>query len=71
VRIPESSVFKDGESSYVWRVSDDRVERVAVSIGRARDGQIDVLSGINAGEIVVAEPVEGLADGAPVKVKES
>jgi RND family efflux transporter MFP subunit len=70
VRIPASSVFKDGESSYVWRVSDDRVERIAVRVGASRDGQIDVLSGISAGEVVVAQPVDGLAEGAPVKVKE-
>jgi len=70
VRVPASSVFKDGETSYVWRVSDARVERVAVSVGATRDGQVDVLSGINAGEVVVAQPVEGLADGAPVKAKE-
>jgi RND family efflux transporter MFP subunit len=69
VRIPSSSVVKDGETSYVWRVSEERVERVAVSVGAERDGQIDVLSGINAGEIVVSKPVEGLADGAPVKAR--
>ena len=59
--------MKDGDTTYVWRVSDERVERVAVSVGAERDGQIDVLSGINAGEIVVAKPVDGLAEGAPVK----
>ena len=71
VRVPASSIFKDGETSYVWRVSEERVERIAVSVGAVRDGQVDVLSGINAGEIVVAEPVDGLAAGAPVKMKES
>jgi RND family efflux transporter MFP subunit len=69
VRIPESSVVKEGNTTYVWRVNDSRVERVAVSVGAARNGQIDVLSGINAGDIVVARPVEGLADGAPVKTR--
>ncbi len=71
VRVPASSIFKDGETSYVWRVSEERVERIAVSVGAVRDGQVDVLSGINAGEIVVAEPVDGRAGGAPVKMKES
>lgn len=70
VRVPASSVFEEGDTSYVWRVRNDRVERVAVSVGAERDGQIDILSGISAGERVVAQPVEGLADGAPVKIKE-
>jgi RND family efflux transporter MFP subunit len=69
VRIPASSVFKDGDSSFVWRVSADRVERIAVSVGASRDGHTDVLSGISPGELVVLEPVEGLAEGAPVKLK--
>jgi len=71
VRVPASSVTKEGETAYVWRVRDERVERVAVSVGAERDGQIDVLSGINAGEVVVKEPVDGLADGAPIKEKEA
>jgi RND family efflux transporter MFP subunit len=70
VRVPASSVFREGQTAYVWRISDDRVERIAVSVGAERNGQIDVLSGINAGDVVVAQPVEGLADGAPVKIKE-
>jgi RND family efflux transporter MFP subunit len=69
VRVPSSSVFKDGDSSYVWRVRDERLERVAVSVGAERDGKIDVLSGINGGEIVVTQQIEGLAEGAPVKDK--
>jgi hypothetical protein len=71
VRVPASSVFKEGENSYVWRVRDERVERVAVSVGTARDGQVDVLSGINGGDVVVAQLVDGLADGAPVKEKQA
>lgn len=71
VRVPASSVIKEGETAYVWRVRDERVERVAVSVGAERDGRIDVLSGINAGEVVVEQPVEGLADGAPIKQKEA
>lgn len=69
VRIPASSVVKDGGDAYVWRVSNDRVERIAVSVGASRDGQVDVLSGIDPGELVVIEPGESLADGAPIKLK--
>jgi RND family efflux transporter MFP subunit len=71
VRVPASSVVKEGDTSYIWRVRDGRLERVAVRTGAERDGQIDVLSGINGGERVVTEQVEGLAEGAPVKEKET
>lgn len=71
VRVPSSSVVKEGENAYVWRVRDSRLERVAVRTGAERDGQIDVLSGINGGELVVTKQIEGLAEGAPVKEKEA
>jgi len=69
VRLPASAVFRDGESSYVWRVQNGAVERVAVSTGGERDGQVEVLAGINAGDTVVATPVEGLKQGDSVKAK--
>jgi hypothetical protein len=69
VRVPAGSVVKDGENAYVWRVRDNRLERVAVRVGAERDGQVDVLSGINGGELVVTKQIDGLAEGAPVKEK--
>jgi RND family efflux transporter MFP subunit len=69
VRVPSAAVIKDGETSYVWRVIDGEVERVAVRTGGERDGQIELLSGVSAGDVVVAAPAEGLVEGASVKTK--
>jgi RND family efflux transporter MFP subunit len=69
VRIPASAVVKEGDNTYVWRVQDDQLERVAVRTGGERDGQAEVLSGINAGEVVVATPVDGMKEGVRVKAK--
>lgn len=69
VRVPAEAVMKDGSATFVWRVNDDAVERVAVRTGGERNGQIEVLSGINAGDVLVGKPVDGLAEGAPVKKK--
>jgi hypothetical protein len=69
VRVPTEAVIKEGSTSFVWRVNDDAVERVAVRTGGERNGQIEVLSGINAGDVLVGKPVDGLAEGAPVKKK--
>jgi RND family efflux transporter MFP subunit len=71
VRVPSAAVIRDGDNSYVWRVQDGELERVAVRTGGERDGQVEVLSGINPGDIVVAAPVEGLSEGAKVKSKNS
>jgi RND family efflux transporter MFP subunit len=69
VRIPAAAVMRDGDTSFVWRVQDGQLERVAVRTGAERDGQVEVLSGINAGDVVVAAPVEGLGEGVKVKSK--
>jgi RND family efflux transporter MFP subunit len=71
VRIPSAAVIRDGDTCFVWRVADGEVERVAVRTGGERDGQVEVLSGINPGDIVVAAPVEGLSEGVKVKSKSS
>ncbi|MFC4310744.1 efflux RND transporter periplasmic adaptor subunit [Steroidobacter flavus] len=69
VRVPTEAVMKDGDTTFVWRVRDQSVERVAVRTGGERSGQTEVLSGIAAGDVLVAKPVDGLAEGAPVKKK--
>jgi RND family efflux transporter MFP subunit len=70
VRVPAEAIMKEGDTTFVWRVSDDSVERVAVRTGGERNGQIEVLSGINAGDVLVGKPVDGLAEGATVKKKQ-
>jgi RND family efflux transporter MFP subunit len=69
VRLPATAVMREGDTAFVWRIQGDTIERVAVRTGSERDGQVDVLSGINAGETVVATPVEGLQEGDSVKQK--
>lgn len=69
VRVPTEAIMKDGDTAFVWRVRDDSVERVAVRTGGERNGQTEVLSGIASGDVLVGKPVDGLAEGAPVKKK--
>ena len=70
VRVPAGAVIREGETSYVWRVQGSEIERVAVSTGGARGGQVEILSGINLGDVVVVRPVEGLSEGTRVRTKE-
>jgi RND family efflux transporter MFP subunit len=69
-RVPLSAVARDGGTSFVWRVRGDRVERVAVRVGGERAGLVEVLAGINAGDVVVATPVAELSEGAAVAAAE-
>lgn len=69
VRVPSTAVIREGDTTYVWRVNGKHAERVAVSVGGERDGQIEVLSGINGGDTIVAKPVAGIAEGIALKTQ--
>jgi len=66
VRVPASAVQQDGGTRFVWRVSGDRVERIAVRVGAERLGEVEVLAGINPGDVVVTGSAAELAEGAVV-----
>jgi multidrug efflux pump subunit AcrA (membrane-fusion protein) len=71
IRVPSAAVQRIGGESYVWVVSEGRVERRAITVGAENDGQAEVLAGVKAGEELVAPIVEGLEDGGKVRLKES
>ena len=68
--MPSVAIQKVDGNSYVWAVSDGRVERRAVTLGPESEGSIEVLAGVNSGDELVSPVVVGLEDGGKVKVKE-
>jgi len=64
---PKSAVRTDGNQSIVFVVRDERAERRAVKVGAADGDQIEIVSGLNAGERIVVDGVATLTDGARVK----
>ena len=70
VTVPKAAIRTDGGRSIVFIVKEDRVERRAVSVGVATGDQVEVLSGISAGEKVVIDGPPALKDGDKVKVQQ-
>lgn len=56
--VPASSLYRVGQQEFVQVVSEGRVTRRIVRTGAVRDGEIEVLSGLNDGETVLLEPVK-------------
>jgi RND family efflux transporter MFP subunit len=67
--IPKAAVRTDQGQSIVFVVVVDRVERRAVRVGDARGDQVDIVSGLAAGDRVVVEGPPDLADGRKVVVR--
>ena len=70
VIVPKAAIRTDAGRSIVFIVKEDRVERRAVSVGAASGDQVEVLSGISAGEKVVIDGPPALKDGDKVKVQQ-
>lgn len=67
--IPRDAVRREGGKDNVYVVANGHVERRAVRLGAASGNEMDVVSGLSAGEEVVVEGPETLIDGDRVTVK--
>jgi RND family efflux transporter MFP subunit len=67
--VPKAAIRTVDGRSVVFVAKDDRVERRAISVGNENGDQVDVLSGVNAGERVVLEPPAAMKDGDKIKVQ--
>ena len=55
--VPASAVVQIGQLSFVQVAQDGRAVRRLVKTGPARDGRIEILSGLRAGESIVVNPI--------------
>lgn len=68
VLVPESAVFAEGQQRFVYRVVDERAVLTPVGLGHRRPGQVEVVSGLSAGDVVVTAGHQQLRDGMRVEV---
>jgi HlyD family secretion protein len=70
IRVPAVAVQKVDGESFVWVVSEERVERRAVTVGPESEGTIEIRAGVNSGDELVSPVVQGLVDGGKIKLKD-
>jgi membrane fusion protein (multidrug efflux system) len=68
IGVPESAVTIQGNTAFVYIVDNDVVEKRNIEIGKRNFGKVSVLSGLNEGEVVIAEGVSKVRDKAKVKI---
>jgi RND family efflux transporter MFP subunit len=71
VIVPKTAIRTADGRSIVFVVKDDRVERRAVSVGLENGDQVELVSGVSAGERVVVDGPATLKDGDKVRVLQS
>jgi len=65
--VPRKALVREAEHDYVYVVRDKRANRQAVSVATQGGGETILLSGVQAGDKVVAEATAPLSDGDRVK----
>ena len=68
VWIPEEAIVPRGQDSYVWRVVDGKAELVPVQTGTRKVGEVEIVKGLAAGDVVVTEGTQRLAPGMQVSI---
>jgi membrane fusion protein (multidrug efflux system) len=68
IGVPESAVTIQGNTAFVYIVNDETVEKKNIKIGKRNFGKVTILSGINEGDIVIAEGVSKVRNKAKVKI---
>jgi RND family efflux transporter MFP subunit len=69
LRIPASSVVVRGQMEIVFVATDGHANLRLVKTGKRLGAEVEIVSGLSAGEKVVTESAADLADGQPVSLK--
>jgi RND family efflux transporter MFP subunit len=67
LRVPASALVRRGQMELVFAVENQRAHLHLVKTGRTDNGETEILSGLDAGDVVVIESAEQLIDGQAVK----
>ena len=66
--VPDTSIMMEGEKSYIYKVSDKNItNKTEVDIGTRNDGKVEILSGLNEGDQIVAEGLKKVRPRSKIK----
>lgn len=68
--VPRPAVVMRGQMQMVFVVGDGQANMRLVKTGRVFPDEVELISGVNEGEIIVVEGADHLKDGQPVAVRE-
>ena len=66
--VPDTSVMIEGDKSYVYKINDKNIaNKTEVTIGQRSDKNVEIISGLNEGDIVVAEGLKKVRPRGKIK----
>ena len=64
--IPEAAIVPKGQDSYVFRVAEGKADLVRVQTGARKVGEVEIVKGLGAGDLVVTEGTQKIGPGSAV-----
>jgi RND family efflux transporter MFP subunit len=68
ITVPATAIRSNGQLQTVFIANANRARAVMVTVGDARDGRVEILSGLDAKDLLILTPPTTLTDGAPIEV---
>ena len=68
ITVPATAIRSNGQLQTVFLANANRARAVMVTVGDARDGRVEILSGLDAKDVIILTPPATLTDGAPIEV---
>ena len=66
--VPDTSLMLEGNKAFVYKVSkDNTANKVEIKIGLRDDGYVEIISGLNEGDIIVAEGLKKVRPRGKIK----
>ena len=66
--VPDTSIMMEGDKTFIYKVSEKNIaDKTEVEIGLRGDGKIEILSGLNLGDKVVAEGLKKVRPRGKIK----
>jgi membrane fusion protein (multidrug efflux system) len=69
--VPEQAIVPQGDSQFVFKIVDGKVKMTKVVTGTRREGRVEIVEGLSAGDQVVTAGQLKIRDGTAVSVVDS
>ena len=53
--VPEEALLIQGEDKFIFKIENNIIERTNVQIGRRNQNKVEIISGLNENEVILAE----------------
>lgn len=66
--VPEQALIIQSTDKFVYKIVDDKIIRTKVMIGKRNYGKVEILEGLNEGDVILAEGTNKVRTGTKIRI---